>query len=171
MNEFTQHRRRLVIDAIRRGKAAGQQPTFAQLEGALALGHADLVEEIGLLKDEQLVSQDDQGRLDFIGDESDLPELPAPETPDASASEEEEEVPAALRPDPDAELPDDPDVPAAAESLPRPPADVATLRQLPPASVQLTRGMVRSLEAEALGKLILAGISERDGAPFVLVIE
>ncbi|MCA1571204.1 MAG: hypothetical protein LC798_12975 [Chloroflexi bacterium] len=166
MTEGTEWRRTAVIEALRRAHKQGVRPTFQALDEVLAIGHADLVDEIAELADEGLVEQAEDGALAFTGDEADIPVLEAPEP--------EVEIPAVIRPEPDHEPEEhEPGAEPEARYL-QSDASISEREELglPAGTVSLTTGMVKSLDAAALGGLIQAGITESAKArkPFVLVV-
>jgi hypothetical protein len=167
----------MVVNGIRRlTQAAQQPPNFEALRGTLGLGHDDLVTELAEAKQEGVVSED-AGRFSVSGEEPEhqIETVEAP-IPDALLPEEEQQVRA--NPDPGLDVPAvaqngtgelaDEDHAARRAPMPDPGA--------PPRPVQevvLTAGMVQSLDENALGGLVKAGIEEarRVRRPFLLRVE
>lgn len=151
--------RDVVLTQLRRRDREGGEPvsrdTLVELCG---VGPNDLEVTLGVLVEEGAV-------VTTPGDGEELYAL-HPDDPDAN--------PPVASPDADdvlTEPPTEPGEPEAAREQPDEPPGGVALAQRERPTVALTRGMVDGLDAETVGKLVLAGLKDTGAGRFTMVIE
>lgn len=155
--EASEFGREMVVNALARVQAAGgDPPTFDQLQNFTSLGHADLVERVAALKEDGTVVEQNGGFS--LSDEA-FASIPAHVKAVTPVGEPDEPAPAEEL----AEF-----IEEEAEQPPEEPLPPAPIRVVA-SEAKLTRKMAQSLDDEALGKLVKAGLAE--SSRLVVVIE